>query len=384
MKSVSMVQEGVWKDVKPPKCLPSVSDGIICGVCRAPVDIRALIASRKEAKRLDYEKPHSMFQKGGSFVNPSERKVSTLRSTKSVVIRSSSKSKPQDTRLSRRTEASTPSGAQEVSVEDLKPQKMERLNVQRTTRWLACIAQVIRLVLEGTTKERAIEETSAITTEAFESSREDTKEQSKSVPSPGAHGQTEKLSVGGGESIEGDKDKHMETTPRAGEAKTSSLVAPTSEVEKDANYCDEKERQGEKASPTVAAVACHSPIQTKPSFQVFMDEAKKIVEPFDAYAYHKISVAEEMLHNKRGPGLCVLRELVHEYTRFVYMKHVRAVEKASAEKRKRQEQVAQEERERERKRLDREAEIALKQQMLALRKRQRRSAPATSTTGSSG
>ncbi|KAF4322111.1 hypothetical protein BBO99_00001208 [Phytophthora kernoviae] len=68
-----------------------------------------------------------------------------------------------------------------------------------------------------------------------------------------------------------------------------------------------------------------------------------------------------------------------EYTRFVYIKHTRAVEKARAQKRKRAEHEAQEHRERERKRISLEAEQALKSQMLAMRNKQRQHLKATSS-----
>ncbi|KAG6623534.1 Zinc finger, RING/FYVE/PHD-type [Phytophthora cinnamomi] len=86
-----------------------------------------------------------------------------------------------------------------------------------------------------------------------------------------------------------------------------------------------------------------------------------------------------MLVHRSGPGVAVLRMLTHEYTRFVYIKHTRAVEKARNEKRKRAEHEAQEHREKERKRMNLEAERALKKQMLAMRNKQRQHLKATSS-----
>ncbi|OWZ24817.1 Zinc ion binding protein [Phytophthora megakarya] len=80
-----------------------------------------------------------------------------------------------------------------------------------------------------------------------------------------------------------------------------------------------------------------------------------------------------------GPGVAVLRMLTHEYTRFVYIKHTRAVEKKRNQKRKRAEHEAQEHLEKERKRVTQEAERAHKKQMLAMRNKQRQHLKATSS-----
>ena len=97
----------------------------------------------------------------------------------------------------------------------------------------------------------------------------------------------------------------------------------------------------------------------------------RLVRPYDSYALSKLETAYSMLLRRNGPGVAVLRMFTHEYTRFVYIKHTRAVEKARNEKRKRAEHEAQENRAKERKRMDLEAEQALKRQMLAMRNKQR-------------
>ncbi|KAI9914590.1 hypothetical protein PsorP6_007607 [Peronosclerospora sorghi] len=78
-----------------------------------------------------------------------------------------------------------------------------------------------------------------------------------------------------------------------------------------------------------------------------------------------------MLFHRSGPGVPVLRKFTHEYTRFVYIKHTRAVEKAHNEKRKRAEHEAQAHRVKERKRMNLEAERALNKKMLPMRNKQR-------------
>ncbi|KAG7397710.1 hypothetical protein PHYBOEH_000330 [Phytophthora boehmeriae] len=113
--------------------------------------------------------------------------------------------------------------------------------------------------------------------------------------------------------------------------------------------------------------------------QAYFDEAIRLVRPYDPYALSKLQTAHTMLVRRSGPGVAVLRMVTQEYTRFVYIKHTRAVEKARAQKRKRAEHEAQEHRERERKRVSREAEQALKSQMLAMRNKQRQHLKATSS-----
>ncbi|KAJ0412854.1 hypothetical protein ATCC90586_002484 [Pythium insidiosum] len=166
------------------------------------------------------------------------------------------------------------------------PPKMDRVNVRRTTRWIACLAQVIRLVQDM--------ERGGITDEATEQS-----------------------------------------TP---EGAADSVV--------------------EVVSDGINVVA-------------YLEDAKSTVRPFDAYALRKMERAQKMLEQRNGPGLSLLHALIQEYTRFMYIKHARAAEKAAAERRRQEELDAQAERDRERKRQDREAELALKKQMLAMRKRQR-------------
>ncbi|RLN63251.1 hypothetical protein BBP00_00004266 [Phytophthora kernoviae] len=115
------------------------------------------------------------------------------------------------------------------------------------------------------------------------------------------------------------------------------------------------------------------------AMQAYFNEALRLVRPYDPYALCKLETAHTMLVRRSGPGVAVLRMLTQEYTRFVYIKHTRAVEKARAQKRKRAEHEAQEHHERERKRISLEAEQALKSQMLAMRNKQRQHLKATSS-----
>ncbi|DAZ99676.1 TPA: hypothetical protein N0F65_001913 [Lagenidium giganteum] len=328
LKSVSVVQHGVWKDVKIPKCLQSASDGIACGICRSAVDARGLIASRKDAKRQDYSKKPSKFVKGGCFVNASDRKSSAARKPPVAPKPSNQKTKPIDARAVRRSESAQPV--------ELKPQKMERLNVQRTTRWLACVAQVIRLAckpIEG--------DTTTVQDETEAAAKEDETTVKKDV-------------------------SESDSTVVEVETASSDDARVKNRVESDA---------AQRATSSVSRDAPDALVRLPKAMQAYLDEAKRIVQPFDPYTMDKLMTAEDMLKRGKGPAIAILKDLVHEYTRYVYMKHVRAVEKATNEKRKREEQEAVEERARTRKRIDLEAELALKKQMLAFRKKPRRDAP---------
>ncbi|CAI5744207.1 unnamed protein product [Peronospora destructor] len=136
-KAISIVQNGVRKDITLPKGLPSMTDDVICGVCRAPMDARGLVGSCKEAKSLDFEKKESKFVQSGCYINSVGAKGF------SYGYNASSR-KPARQTDGKYNGSST--GQHVVAQQALGPPKMERINVQRTTRWLACVAQIIRLV----------------------------------------------------------------------------------------------------------------------------------------------------------------------------------------------------------------------------------------------
>jgi hypothetical protein len=68
---VPIVHDGVWKQLNVPKSFPSVADGVVCGLCRAPVDVRAVLASRKEINGVKYhcDKSPSQFVAGGGVLS---------------------------------------------------------------------------------------------------------------------------------------------------------------------------------------------------------------------------------------------------------------------------------------------------------------------------
>lgn len=322
LKSITMVQKGVWHDVQLPKGLPSVSDDVICSICRCAIDASGLIASRGEAKSIAFAKKESVFAHNGCFVNTlsggNNSRHAASASAKAAAAKAGSTAtgaKQADNRIIRRTnstssveppKASQSSGiaAPDVSAAPiLAPPKMERINVQRTLRWLACIAQIIRIVrahAANPSKEKPAEE----------------------------------------------------------DAATESMDIETAD-----NTADVAETAEPPPVPTPSLME---------EVDVYFEEAKTVVGSYDAYVLDKLQTAREMLRNRSGPALAVLNLVAQEYTRFMHIKHTRAVEKAAAEKRKREEEEAQELREQERKRLEREAELALKAQMLAMRKQQRK------------
>uniref|UniRef100_H3HCT0 Zinc finger PHD-type domain-containing protein n=1 Tax=Phytophthora ramorum TaxID=164328 RepID=H3HCT0_PHYRM len=261
-KAISIVQDGVRKEITLPKGLPSITDDIICGVCRTPVDARGLIASRKEAKRLDFEKKESKFVQNGCYINPIGAKGYCGYSHGTASTSSSRKpSKPMDSWKPNGTPVNT---------------KPETNDVAKAT---------------------------------------------------------------------------------SGAEKTPELTLTAA--------------SGARSPKSVA-----KPLVT-PAVQALFNEAMRVVRPFDSYALTKLETAHDMLLHRSGPGVAVLRMLTQEYTRFVFIKHTRAVEKARNEKRKRAEHEAQEHREKERKRMNLEAERALKKQMLAMRNKQRQHLKAT-------
>lgn len=166
--ATATVSNDVWIDVKLPNALLSVAGGVVCGVCASPVDLRGLIASDKDAKRSEFEKKPSVFAYHGCFVNAGDQKTSGRSSRGSsparIIVAPSSRpsakssatgGRASDSRSSRRLPATTTvvDSAKASSVVhdepagpvELAPLKMERINVQRTARWLACVGQIIRL-----------------------------------------------------------------------------------------------------------------------------------------------------------------------------------------------------------------------------------------------
>lgn len=324
LKSITMVQNGAWHDVHLPKGLPSVSDDVICSICRCAIDASGLIASRGEAKSMAFAKKESVFAHNGCFVNTlsgHSARHAAFAATKAAAAAARAGStvtgaKQADNRNIRRANSTSSvepakasssvgiAAAPDVpAIPVLAPPKMERINVQRTLRWLACIAQIIRIVRAHAAKEKSVDEGDA----------------------------AEPMEVESGD------NKHADIAETA-EQPPVSVPAPSLMDQVD----------------------------------VYFEEAKTVVGSYDVYVLDKLETAREMLRNRSGPALAVLNLVAQEYTRFMHIKHTRAVEKAAAEKRKREEEEAQELREQERKRLEREAELTLKAQMLAMRKQQRK------------
>ncbi|GMF14024.1 unnamed protein product [Phytophthora lilii] len=385
-KALSIVLDGVRKDITLPKGLPGLTDDIICGVCRAPVDARGLIASRKEAKRLDFEKKESKFVQNGCYINPP--------STKGYNGYSYGTSTNAASRKHSKTTDGKPNGSLPgqlaVAQQALGPPKMDRINVQRTTRWLDCVAQIIRLA--GAPASKASESstparptaatttpstasqpataTSASTTRATASESGTTAPPvnngaaATAAPTPAVNG-TNGVKEGVADKVSG-APPPVSTEPRPATNGTSKLEP-------------ERENSPTSGNPSTRSTAAKTVSLVTPAMKAHFDEAMRLVRPYDSYALSKLETAHDMLLHRSGPGVAVLRMLTHEYTRFMYIKHTRAVEKARNEKRKREEHEAQEHREKERKRMNLEAERALKKQMLAMRNKQRQHLKATSS-----
>ncbi|KDO26531.1 hypothetical protein SPRG_07933 [Saprolegnia parasitica CBS 223.65] len=89
------------------------------------------------------------------------------------------------------------------------------------------------------------------------------------------------------------------------------------------------------------------------------------LKPFDGYAYGRVDDVYTLFKTRgRGPGLAMLKNLVREYTRLMYTKHVRALEKAAAEKKAKELQDAAEF-----KRVGDDA--AMKDHLLAMKKKEK-------------
>ncbi|RMX65163.1 hypothetical protein KXD40_003083 [Peronospora effusa] len=368
-KTITIVQNGVRKDIALPKGLSSMTDDIICGVCRAPIDARGLIASCKKAKSLDFEKKESKFVQSGCYINSVGAKGFSYGYNAS----SRKPARPTD---GKSNGSSTVQHA--VAQQALGPPKMERINVQRTTRWLACVAQIIRLVGASAP---------AASAEAIKSPS-----RSSNLATIGS------LNSGAATSAITAASAFNRATDSTGavETKSSSCTpTPDSSVIEKATREDKDSSEimsivGRSLSPaTISAttssttplpksIAKVTPSLVTPAVQGLFNEVIRLVRPYDSYALSKLETAYDMLLHRSGPGVAVLRMFTHEYTRFVYIKHTRAVEKARHEKRKRAEHEAQENREKERNRMSLETERALKNQMLAMRNKQRQHLKASS------
>ncbi|KAG7393254.1 hypothetical protein PHYPSEUDO_011259 [Phytophthora pseudosyringae] len=376
-KAISIVQDGVRKDITLPKGLPSMTDDIICGVCRAPVDARGLVAARKEAKRLDFEKKESNFAQSGCYINPVGAKGYTGYSFGATSNASSRKPPRPTDGKSNGSWAGQHAAAQQA----LGPPKMERINVQRTTRWLACVAQVIRHAGASASPAKPTSTKSSASPTSKPAVAESV------VNGPATYSTTASSDVNGPTSSQNNAE--TKSTPTApGNSAVALYAAATSTAAKpESNGVHKVEPEAENPpTPVVtSSTAGTRSVKTKeashltPAMQALFDEAMRLVRPYDSYALSKLEIAHDMLLHRSGPGVAVLRMLTHEYTRFVYIKHTRALEKARNEKRKRAEHEAQEHREKERKRMNLEAERALKKQMLAMRNKQRQHLKATSS-----
>ncbi|KAL3668710.1 hypothetical protein V7S43_006006 [Phytophthora oleae] len=369
-KAISIVQDGVRKDITLPKGLPSMTDDVICGICRAAVDARGLVASRKEAKCLDFEKKESKFVQNGCYINPSGAKGYN---GYSYGTESSSASRKLSKSTNGKANGSS-TGQHAAAQQALGPPKMERINVQRTTRWLSCVAQIIRQAGAPAPKASATTSSSAPAASPIAT---------KTPTKPLANGSTPNGFASSAGNI---VDSSQEGETKAAESSAPAATVATPPVKLGTDDVSKAEPETEKESTSAITPTSNTRLAmiksvslVTPAMQALFDEAMRLVRPYDAYALAKLESAYDMFVHRSGPGVAVLRMLTHEYTRFVYIKHTRAVEKARNEKRKRAEHQAQENREKERKRMNLEAERALKKQMLAMRNKQRQHLKATSS-----
>lgn len=388
LTSISLVLNGQLCDVKLPKGLPGVSDGLICAICRCDVDACGLIASRKEGKRADFEKKSSDFVLGGCFANagdlPKVSIISTMAlpsapgtkaDTKQAAVSAATKSAATDRNRNKRSGVehgvlkltavgSVPApqdAAAAPAVVLLGPPKMEKIHVQRTTKWLAYVAQIIRLagaVAKLSTEGAAVAGAPAAAVETSE------KPAAKATPAPAVMATASQPSV----PTEAEAPTAPATEQPSALAVAPVHTTPTSTASPEAKTVEAKQETLAKAGPE-AEIARLSKV-----IDAYFNEAIAVVRPFDADAYvlSKLETARRYLRDRSGPAVGVLRMLAQEYTRIVYTKHTRAVEKAANEKRRRVEQEALEQRELARKRQEREAEEALKNQLQAMRQKKRK------------
>lgn len=347
IKAVALIQQGHWKDVKLPKGLPRISEGVSCSVCRAAMDATGLISGRKETTKLDFEKPASDFMFGGSFANEQDARTAAAAGLMTTRVSAASARKAAAVKSVAAPPAKRASQMLDLEAGDsqvvLGPPKMERINVRRTTRWLACLAQVIRLVMATRKQEATVQ-----TVDAHDTIPTATGEEGSAQPPP----------AGATDATSDEQQSESRPAPAVDKGKAAVRVQPEPEAEEPAALV--------KTEPS------DSPSSTLPKLALaYLAEAKKVVRKYDLYALQTMETAQRMLEQHSGPGLSLLHTLVQDYTRFVYIKHTRAVAKASSDRRKRLEQEANEARDRERKRMDQEAELALKKQMQAMRKKAR-------------
>lgn len=370
---MKIVENGAIRDIMLPKGLTSISDDIICGVCGAGVDARGLIASRKELKRVNYIEKESKFVQSGCYINAGGAKVKFNFCNGSGSNASSRKPpRPSDGKL---TDSLM---GQHIAHQALGPPKMERINVQRTTKWLACVAQIIRQAGAPNSNTPLPAASPAIATVAG----------AKSLANkPAESDLAAALCLNDTSSYRDAEDTSTLIVPTS---KLSGLYVEATESHNQAKYekfAVYKGEPEEERTPTAATSFMHSTRSStvknaslvSPAMQALFDEAMRLVQPYDSYAQSKLETAYDYLVHRSGPGVAVLRMLTHEYTRFVYIKHTRAIDKARNEKRKRAEHDAQEYREKERKRINLEAEQALKKQMMAVRNKQRQHPKALSS-----
>ncbi|GLD95386.1 hypothetical protein PINS_up004030 [Pythium insidiosum] len=386
--------------------------------------MRAVLADRRDASRVDYERPGSAYEFGGCVVNMDTSAAEALalknvvrvnhsESTSTVTATATSGSKN-----SKRTNGTSADSGKVATEKDVLraagtiPPKMDRVNVRRTTRWIACLAQVIKLVQEmergdvrqedtkdhdpsnSESEDHASAVVCAKDAEKVDNRNDASVEQEASESHEKVNTTTAVSDVNGKEgSCDDKKDSDSRDIPIQEHASEPNANAEAREPD----ATDDKNVQDQTPLPDQATVQADDgsanppPLTTVSSTRVtrlaasdttpasrlpplalaYLEEATNVVRPFDPYALRKIERAHDMLERRNGPGLSLLHALIQEYTRFMYIKHTRAGEKAAAERRRQEELEAQAERERVRKRQDREAELALKKQMLAMRKRQR-------------
>uniref|UniRef100_M4B4L1 Zinc finger PHD-type domain-containing protein n=1 Tax=Hyaloperonospora arabidopsidis (strain Emoy2) TaxID=559515 RepID=M4B4L1_HYAAE len=359
--TISIVQNGVQKDIAIPKGLSSMTGDVICGVCGAAVNTRGLIGSCKEAKQLDFEKKESKFVQNGCYINPV--------GAKGYCYGPDASSRKWSARSTDGKHNGNTTGQNAVAHQATRPPKMDRINVQRTTKWLTCVARIIRLIGAAA---------SNVQPPPYSASAASSKAGSGNVTSTVA---ASSISASTAYSAP-DSNEAASTEPFLGKrgssiSGTSTTATATSEQFRPSTVDSKVWKPMLPATATTTHVPTSLPVRKEtpslitPAIQAHFDEVMRLVRPYDSYALNKLETAYDMLRCRNGPGVGVLRMFTHEYTRFVYIKHTRAVERARNEKRKRAEYQAQENRAKERKRMNLEAEQALKKQMLAMRNKQR-------------
>ncbi|KAJ8522514.1 hypothetical protein ON010_g17689 [Phytophthora cinnamomi] len=225
-KSISIVQDGVRKDITLPKGLPGMTDDIICGVCRAPVDARGLIATRKEAKRLDFEKKESKFVQNGCYINPPSAKGYNGYAH-GTASNASARKPPKPTDLKSNGSLT---GQYAAAQQALGPPKMDRINVQRTTRWLACVAQIIRLA--GTPASKSSASAPASTTATATASSEKQATAASGSPTSKPNGDTASVTdasnaapLAANDTTGSNQSSEIKPTPPAADPSTISKIA---------------------------------------------------------------------------------------------------------------------------------------------------------------